>query len=804
MRLLYTLGAALVTIPAYAGVPSDFARDVRPVFAKHCVACHNPEKQKGGLRLDTAAEARKGGDTGLVILPGKSAESLLLKAIRGDDPAVAIMPPDGRAKLSDLEVAALVKWIDEGAKEPAGEVVVAAKLLTSTHWAFQPVVRPAVPGKASHADPVSAFVLAKLSAAGLTPSSEADRRTLARRLSLDLLGLPPSPEEVDTFVRDTKPDAYSRYVEKLLASPHYGERQARHWLDIARYADSDGYNYDARRSVWPYRDWVIKAFNADLPYDRFVTEQLAGDLLPAATLDQKIASGFNRNSLYNSENGVDPEQLRNEIVVDRVNTTAMAFLGLTIGCAQCHDHKYDPVTQREYYQLFAFFNRAEDPAPTPVGPAEEVERANAIQAQVAALQTELASYSKVLDSRQPAWEASLTETGRKAMPAMVQSGLTVAPSERREKQSKAIAEYHRSMDPAYRERQAVITAVKEREPKLPTSLVMRDGAATRPNFIHVRGDFLRHGAAVNPGFPAILGGPSPQAGFTRVDLAKWLIDPKHPLTARFAVNRLWQQFFGVGLVETTDDFGTQGSPPSHPELLDWLADEFVRSGWSTKHIIRLIVNSATYRQTSTARSELTAKDPRNRLLGRQARVRLEGEIVRDSALRASGLLTTKVGGPSVFPPQPPGLDTYARTGKKWKADTGPDRYRRGMYTFIYRTQPQPSLAVFDTPEGNAACARRNRSTTPLQALTLANDPAFYECAQALCKRILKDGGTDDASRMELGYRLCLGREPTPAESKAFDAWLSRTRSTPDASTDEAAWTVAARVLLNLDEFITRE
>jgi mono/diheme cytochrome c family protein len=748
---------------AAAEAAVDYARDVQPILRRSCVSCHGPQRQRGGLRLDTAAGLRQGGDGGEAVVPGDGARSRLYGAITGTEGKA--MPPVG-PRLAAAEVARIKAWIDQGAKPPADDRGAPAGVKV-THWSFLPVKRPAVPGSVGrignpscHRNPIDAFVLARLAKEGLRPSPEADRVTLLRRLALDLTGLPPTPEEIDAFVGDRRPDAYERQVERLLASPHYGERWGRHWLDLARYADSDGYSIDSPRGIWPYRDWVIDALNRDLPFDQFTIEQLAGDLLPPpvahapgspAHLAQKVATGFHRNTPSNEEGGIDKEQFRVEAVFDRVNTTGAVWMGLTVGCCQCHSHKYDPLTQREYYQLFAFFNSQDEPKlrlgvpdPSPAG-------------------------------------------RRRGRPA----GLT--------------------------------------------TLVLQERKQPRETHVLMGGDFTRPGAKVGPGTPAVLpplaaaahapGSPN------RLDLARWLVRPGHPLTARVAVNRVWGRYFGLGLVETENDFGTRGEPPSHPELLDWLASEWVRRGWSLKALHRLIVTSATYRQASRSRADLEARDPRNRLLGRQARLRLEAEVVRDVALAASGLLDRRVGGPSAFPPQPEGVSQFTQVKRAWKPSEGSGRYRRGMYTHFWRSAPHPALLTFDAPEAGTACTRRNRSNTPLQALTLLNDAGFAEYAYGLAGRLLPAGGAGDGgpAAVRHGFRLCLGREPGEAEAKVLTAFLTKQRRHYAASPAEAAallggggpagrrlaeakgdpgakaaLVLLARVLLNLDEFITRE
>ena len=747
------------------------------------------------------------------------------------------------------------------------------------YWAFVPPVRPALPAVTDPHWPRNAidyFILARLDREHARPSPEADRETQIRRLSLDLTGLPPAPEEVAAFLQDRAPGAYERVVERLLASPHYGERWGRHWLDAARYADSNGYSIDAPRSIWSFRDWVIRALNADLPFDQFAVAQLAGDLLPGATLEQKIATGFHRNTQVNQEGGIDPEQFRVESVLDRVNTTGSVFLGLTIGCAQCHDHKFDPITQQEYYRLFAFFNNTIEDGHgkgAPDGMLEvpgQVENPESSQRDLAEAEGDLGRYLDNKGSKVAEWEASLTDEKAARLPEIVRRARGAPWTERTTAQKRAAYAAFRAdaPDPDFNSRVARVAKLEKREPKPSTTLVMTERTEPRATFVLIQGDFTRPGKKVTPGVPAVFGLPlrtaaggadrgteggadAPPRVPSRLDLAQWLVDPKNPLTARVTVNRVWQQYFGRGLVETENDFGTQGSPPSHPELLDWLAVEFMRPGfgagevfapstgsgqsastgsghgpgpaaWSLKHLHRLIVTSAAYRQSSRARPELAVLDPNNKLLARQARLRLDAEIVRDVCLSASGLLEERVGGPSVFPPQPDGVMKLGQLKRDWKAGTGADRYRRGLYTHWWRATPHPALSVFDSPDAFTTCTRRVRPNTPLQALTLLNDEAFVEFAQAFARRLLRDGPSSDAGRLDLAFRLCLARAPHPDEQQRLlqlietergnltespadaAALANRPKDWPAGVDRLAVWTTVSRVLLNLDETITRE
>jgi mono/diheme cytochrome c family protein len=812
-------------LPAATKRPIDFARDVRPILQKTCVGCHGPDKQRGGLRLDDGALALKGGNSGPAFKPGDAAGSRLLTLAAGLDPE-RHMPPGDRKPLTPEEIGHLRAWIEQGADWPKGDAAVKADL--STHWAFQPIKRPAVPDVKDTSWPrndLDRFVLARLEKERLAPSPEADRVTLIRRLSLDLIGLPPSPEEVEAFVGDRSADAYEKVVDRLLASPHYGERWGRHWLDAARYADSDGFEKDgARPYAWRYRNWVLDALNRDLPYDRFIVEQLAGDLLPDATAEQKVATGFHRNTLTNKEGGVDAEQFRVEQVLDRVNTTARVFLGATLGCAQCHDHKYDPFSQRDYYQFFAFFNGDDEvDIPAPVSGEEEALR-KAREAHEKKFQELTEAVSDYRQRRLPEqlrkWEDGLTLPELRGLPAGVRAVLLVEPALRSAPQALLLVDYFAQIDPQLKALNRAVEEHRKSAPKPTLAPTIARGKG-RKTHVLIRGDFLRPGVEVGPGVPAVLGGTLPEKA-TRLDLARWIASADNPLTARVAANWVWHRYFGRGLVATLEDFGTQGEKPSHPELLDHLATELVRRKWSLKAFHRYLVTSATYRQSSKARPELAERDPNNVLLARQSRQRLEAEILRDQALAVSGLLTRTVGGPSVRPPQPAGISelTYAGSAK-WVESVGPDRYRRGLYIWFQRTSPYPMLMTFDAPDSNVCCVRREKSNTPLQALTLLNDAAFVECAQALGAR-LREAKGDVKERLRLGMRLCVAREPTSTElarlAKLYDDLLALCKAKPEQAAklagkglpkgvdaaEAAAWTALARTLLNLDEFVTRE
>jgi mono/diheme cytochrome c family protein len=839
---LTLLAVALLPAIAFAAEPIDYLRDVKPILSKNCFKCHGPDKRQSELRLDTAAFMFKGGKTGPVVVAGKSSESRLIDAVTGANGAPAM--PAKADPLDKKQIAILRNWIDAGAKAPADEAP--EKPIAQRHWAFQPIKRPEEPTVKNTAwcrNSIDRFILARLEKEGIEPSPEADRITLIRRLSLDLLGLPPSLKEIDDFVKDARPDAYEKLVDRLLANPHFGEKWGRHWLDQARYADSNGYSIDAPRSIWKYRDWVIDALNKDMAFDQFAVEQLAGDLLPNATTEQRIATGFHRNTQINEEGGIDREQFRIDSVVDRVNTTGTVLLGLTIGCCQCHDHKFDPLTQREYYRLFAFFNNCDEPTLELATPEQQQIRKE-MQSAISDLEKRLKALDHDAAERLAKWEGGLTPEAKAMLPEKIQTILAIAVNGRSTAQANALLAAFRNFDQVPHVTAAVgdpyaalvnldaltlrrsleqqINTNKKRLPAVTTTLVVQERATPRETHILLGGDFTRKGAVVTPGVPAPLPQLPEKEKLNRLDLANWIVDPKNPLTARVTMNRFWQVYFGLGLVETENDFGTQGTPPTHPELLDYLASEFVARKWSMKEMHRLIVTSATYRQSSRARPDLATVDPRNRLLARQNRLRLDAEVIRDSALAASGLLTPTIGGPSVYPPQPPGVYNFTQVPREWKASTGPDRYRRGIYTHIWRSAPYPALTVFDAPDGGSTCTRRNRSTTPLQALTLLNDQAYLELAQGLAARILKDETGQDENRLAYGFRLCTGRLPSEKERQVLKRLLSKQREAftqePEKARDLvpaelpkgteapefAAWTAAARVLLNLDEFITRE
>jgi hypothetical protein len=780
-----------------------------------------------GLRLDDPASASK------VIVPGKAAESKLIQRVASSKPGFA-MPPVGE-RLKESEVSVLREWIDRGGKMSAP---------TKGHWSFQSIQRPTVP-QVRKGDwvrgPIDAFVLARLAAAGIEPSPEAPKATLLRRVTLDLTGLPPTLTELEEFLSDNRPDAYERVVDRLLDSPHYGERWARHWLDLARYADSDGYEKDlVRPYAWRYRHWVIDALNSGMTFDRFTVEQIAGDMAPKTSVERRVATGFHRNVLVNREAGVDRAEARFEQDVNRTNTISTVWLGLTAGCAQCHNHKYDPISQKEYYQLLAYTKAIEEadidaPLAGELGPylrtrpEYDLKRAEILKEHnIAALQAEYETkLRRAVEHPGEDLEWDFSVTSFKAMEDNAVKMLMTEAEKRTRQQTERMTNYflRSGGQRAFTRDEAKLKQVKDAREKLAkldssfTSLtqamtVVEDPAAPKA-YIAQGGDYRTKGPEVDPGVPAILanGKPSPK---NRLEFARWLVSAENPLTARVVVNRIWNEFFGRGLVRTTEDFGTQGERPTNPELLDWLASEF-REGWSLKKLQKQIVMSATYRQSSEVRKELLSKDPENTLLARQSRLRLPAESIRDSVLAASGLLNTTIGGRSVRPPLPAGIAELGYANSvKWSEDKGPERYRRGLYIHFQRTTPYPMLTNFDAPDANVACTRRSRSNTPLQALNLLNDPVYMEAAQALAHRLLSEKpGAAAGERIEYAFRLCLGRSPSDREKQRLGSYLDQQvgilrKDTTSAlallplQPEEAAWAGLGRVLLNLDEFITRE
>lgn len=732
----------------------QFNRDVRPILADHCFACHGPDaaNRKADLRLDVRDDAIAAG----AIVPGDADKSGLVARILSEKPDERMPPPEAKKDLSQAQREVLRKWIAQGARY-------------QKHWAYEPPQRAAIPQGENGIDFLVRKRLAKL---GLKPSPEADRRMLLRRLSFDLVGLPPSPDEVAAFANDKSPDAYEKAIDRLLASPHYGERMAIGWLDVVRFADTIGYHSDNPRNIWPYRDWVIASFNQNKPFDRFTLEQIAGDLLPDANQETRIGSAFNRLLLSTEEGGAQPKDYESRMLTDRVRAIGAAWLGQTTGCAQCHDHKFDPFTQRDFYSLGAFFADIQEAG---AGPRERG----------------MPVFSEQDKQRLSEFDASIAsaETG----------------SEQRANLEKERKQFHDS---------------------LPACLVSASNEKLRTVRILPRGNWMdESGPVVEAALPHYL----PQEGFagrklTRLDLAKWLVSKENPLTARTVTNRLWKQFFGTGLSKVLDDLGAQGETPANVDLLDWLACEFVDSGWNVKHLVKTIVVSDTYRQSSNAIADLAAVDPANRELARQSPFRLDAELIRDQALRVSGLLEPSIGGPSVKPYQPAGYwENLNFPARDYNADSGKAQYRRGLYSWWQRTFLHPSMLAFDAPSREECCAERTRSNIPQQALVLLNDPTYVEAAKAVAIRIATEP-VDRDQRIEWAWQTVLQRSPRDDEREVIAALYEKHKAAyeidPEAArkllkvgqlpvpekldvADLAAWTHVARVLLNLHETITR-
>lgn len=764
----------------------DFNRDIRPILADNCLHCHGPDndQRQAGLRLDVRENAIKAAESGeIAIVPSDASKSELVRRIMSTDAGERMPPADSHKSLTAQQRALLTRWINEGAEYQA-------------HWAYIAPVRPKVPSMRPercrvHND-IDVFVADRLTREGLEMSREADKTALLRRLSFALTGLPPTLEEVEQFLADTSPEAYEKQVDRLLASPHYGERMALIWLDLARYADSDGYHDDTPRVIYQFRDYVINSFNTNKPFDQFTIEQLAGDLLPDASLEQKIASAFHRLGPTSSEVGADAKEYLAKYAVDRVNTTATVWLGLTLNCTECHDHKYDPFTTKEYYSLFAFFNQV---------PEQALYRGSNAPPSI---RTPSAEQQKKLDQ----FELQLAE-------------LTEHITRETQTGGASDAESLRARETALRKRRDELLK------SIPEIRVMADIPDRRPTHILVRGDYRTLGEEVQPAVPAQLGSLPSDKPATRLSFAKWLVAPEHPLTARVTVNRFWQAVFGRGLVRTSEDFGSRGEMPSHPELLDWLACEFVEKGWDTKHLTKLMVMSATFRQSSVTNSELRARDPDNRLLARGPRFRLPAEMVRDNALAISGLLNRQVGGPSVMPYQPGDLWREFGYGddatKTYNQDHGGNLYRRGLYTFWKRSVLHPALMAFDAPNREVCTAKRSTTNTPLQALVTLNDTTFFEAARVFAERIM-NAEDKPAERLQLAFRLALARSPTSKESAAmlslYQDTAAQFRKDPHAAkklvavgesprakldpVEHAAWSCVCNAILNFDETLTKQ
>ncbi|MDB5319947.1 MAG: Planctomycete cytochrome [Phycisphaerales bacterium] len=846
------LAISCAPISRAAATPVDFSRDIQPILSDNCYACHGPDAKarKAKLRLDTKEGAFRIKEDVAVVLPGNPAKSELVRRITTKDQDDLMPPPDSNHKLTPHQIELLTTWVQQGAK-------------WGVHWAFIPPVRPEIPPvkqKDWPRNPIDAFILAHLEKENLHPSPETPREALSRRVTLDLTGLPPTPAEVDAYLADNSPTAYDKVVDRLLASPRYGERMSWEWLDAARYADTNGYQGDSTRTMWPWRDWVVKALNDNMPFDQFTVEQLAGDLLPSATTDQKIATAFNRNHMINGEGGRIADENRVDYVMDQSETMSTIWLGLTVGCARCHDHKFDPITQKEYYQLYAFFNNTPvtggggsgQTAPvvdftTPEQKAKLAELAEHVQ-QAGVPITE---FEKTLFPREEKQTPDASPAA-KALSGNLVNELKRAPEKRGVDGLREMVNFYKAKEPQYADALAklkkTIEARDQFSASIPRVMVMQDMPKPREAFILTKGAYDKPTVKVTAGTPAILpalstpgqsagsasaqsAAPDPSKQPTtqpsqpnRLALARWLVSPNHPLTARVTVNRYWQQFFGTGLVKTVEDFGIQGEKPLHPELLDFLATEFLRTKWNVKALHRLIVTSATYRQSSKITPDLFERDPENRLMARGARFRLPAFALRDQALAAAGLLIEKVGGPPVKPYQPPGIWEEATFGKiAYQQDHGDALYRRSLYTFWRRIVGPTEF--FDTAARQYCTVRQTRTNTPLQSLTLLNDPTYNEAARALAQRLLTTEGSTPESRLNTAFRLLLARHPSAEEQSVLLQSLDRLKkqytadkpaalklltigeSKRDESldpTEHAAYTALCTILLNLDETLTKE
>jgi hypothetical protein len=800
-----------------------FQRDIQPILAAHCYGCHGPASESGDsadrLRLDRRAEVVRS-----AIVPGNAAKSPLIARLGSSNPRRRMPPPGAnRSPLTPQQIGLIQRWIEEGAPyEP--------------HWAFTALVPRAVPQAPKFntwvRNPIDAFIAAGHVQRGLRASLPADRVTLIRRLSFDLTGLPPSPAEVDHFVHADAPAAYERLVARLLASPHFGERMAMLWLDLVRYADTDGYAIDTHRDVWMFRDFVIDSFNRNEPFDRFTVRQIAGDLLPHAGVQDRIASGYNRLLMTSQEGCADPREYLQRYAADRVRNVASVWLGVTLGCAECHDHKFDPFPAKDFYRMAAFFADIQEAGVGPLaftrfGTAAQEARLKELDAQVAAAEQALIERERGVGEARAQWEAEARK-GR-GLPRAVIEALEVEPAQRTPDEKKTVDTQFRSITPELQPLHRALTELQKRRTALlhtiPASLVSTSGAP-RVVRIRPRGNWADDsGEVVAPALPAALGAMQPERRLTRLDLAHWLVDADNPLVARVFVNRLWQLAFGRGLVATPEDFGARGTAPTHPDLLDWLAAEFIASGWDVKHMLRLIVTSSTYRQSSHADPELVRDDFDNRWLTRQNRYRLDAEFVRDNALAISGLLEPQVGGRSVKPYQPEGYWASRFTEKDYRHDVGPGQHRRGLYTYWCRSYVHPALQAFDAPSRQSCVPHRGASSTPFQALVLLNDPTHLEAARAFAARVIREGGPTTAGRLDRAMHLAQSRPMRQEEQVILVRLLDKHRSelgaAPSAAVqviatgdspiprdidaaELAAWTSVARAILNLHDTVTRK
>lgn len=826
LSLLGRIAFAAVLLVGWASAAElkiSFTRQIKPILANKCFACHGPDEKerKSELRLDVRDEAVPS-----VIKPGNGEHSEVVVRITTDD-ADSRMPPTGSKKpaITADEAKLIRRWIDEGAEYDA-------------HWAYVKPVRPSVPqvgGSELPANAIDNFILAKLEAKGLSPTSEADKRTLLRRLSFDLVGLPPTPEQLADFEADSSEQTYERVVDRLLASRHFGERMALYWLDVVRYADTGGYHSDNHRDVWAFRDYVIEAFNSNKPFDKFTIEQLAGDLLSNATKEQRIASGYNRLLQTTEEGGAQPKEYAAKYAADRVRNTSVIWLASTMGCCECHSHKFDPFTQQDFYRFAAFFaDISEKPVgrqdqtklPTPAQAAE----LRAIDDELAIAKVEYAVKTPELAAAREKWESTAREKPPKGLAAPVLAALKEEPSNRTDKQEELLDTEFRKQAPELATALAKIAAAEKKRAAVDAavlSTLVSTSVSPRTMRVLPRGNWLDDsGEAVSPAIPGFLATTARLQGrASRLDLGHWIVSRDNPLAARVFVNRLWKLVFGRGIVKTLEDFGSQGELPTHPELLDWLATDFIDSGWDVKRMLKLMVMSRAYRQSSVPSKEALAKDPANDLFSRQNRFRLDAEFIRDNALAISGLLVDKIGGPSVKPYQPAGYWQYLNFPKReWENDHGDNQYRRGLYTYWQRTFLHPSLAAFDATSREECTVDRPRSNTPQQALVLLNDPTYVEAARALAGQTLQHGGASTADRLHFAFQRVLIRDPRPDETAILTKLLEKHRqefasdkssaenllavgdlkSPPDLDPAEiAAWTSIARALLNLHEAITR-
>lgn len=805
-----------------ADQPVSYARDIKPILANYCYACHGPDqaKRKAGLRLDLPEIALK-----KAIKAGAATQSELIARVTSQEETEVMPPPAAKkGRLNAGQIDLLRRWIDQGAK-------------FDIHWAYIKPARPAQPTVRSPAwikNPIDAFVAIGHEKHGFQPAAEAERVTLLRRLCFDLTGLPPTPEDVTLFLNDRDPRAFEMVIDRLLASKHYGERMANYWLDLVRFADTAGYHSDNDRDITLYRDYVINAFNDNKPFDQFTREQLAGDLLPNRTTAQWVASGYNRLLMTTEEGGAQAKEYTAKYAADRVRNVSAVWLAGTLGCAECHNHKFDPFTQRDFYSMAAFFADVQEVAvgrqpQTPLADSMQASRLKALEQEVAALKADLTKMTPEREALLAKWEEKTKAEKFAGLPKEVAAVLGLEPSQRTAQHKKIVADHwlkaSTDLDAARKKLAQVQKDLDDLKARIPTSLVAMAGP---PRTIRIlpRGNWLDDtGEIVGPAVPGFLSTLDVKTRPTRLDLAQWLTTPDNPLTARVFVNRIWKLLFGQGLVKSLEDFGSQGATPTHPELLDYLAVEFVESGWNVKLLLKLIASSNAYRQSSVVPRSVRDRDPGNLWLARQGRFRLDAEMIRDNALAVSGLLSHKIGGPSAKPYQPAGYWTYLNFPKRdYMADKGEGLYRRGLYTFWQRTFPHPSLIAFDAPSREECTVERSRSSTPLQALVLLNDPIYVEAARVLAERILREGGVSPADRLAWAYRQVLSRAPRPEESQVLLELVNRHKAefakdkeaakkllttgdkpltiTGDMA-EAAAWTSAARVLLNLHEGITR-